>query len=236
MNRRPGWTNGRIDTPGFGTIQKIGAAGLAMALVVIFLVPSATAPVEDPDLPASCDANGRVAPPYTSVQSGNGAGNVWQLYASAPEAVPLEPYSKVYVAVSWNMATNNLDNGADAFDFGVEAVEDYGPTTELWATNPDTGSGAETGGIRGECKYVGEVLQSNGAAADFEWYVQGGAEGVTGSWSCSRTSSWQTTAGVQISITDAGAEYEISLSESFTCSEGGHIDSELLFDQTSSGY
>jgi len=184
----------------------------AECIIDCMMVGGCLVSCEDPDCIPDCGEPCDVQPeapvcgaaaPVTGVITGNG--NSWfQLYK--------DPLGNL--VASWMLQTNNLNNGADEWVFGLE-----------WGAPGPSGTGMTIARSRlfedqlGVCRPLGEA-----GLGPTEFYVDAGAGGFSGSSSCSISFSWEIGAGVSIT----GPSGSASLGGSLECGAGTTFDSESL--------
>jgi hypothetical protein len=159
--------------------------------------------------------------PVAAMQ-GNG-GSWFKIYA--------RPGSITNYYISWSLQTNNINNGADGWGFGVEVSDKPITAAMLFAQ----GSGSLTDIARsavlfqenqfGVCQHIGWL---SGTLESAYYYVDAGAYGWSTSSECSVTLSWQVKVGVKATITGPETHAEVTMGGAVTCGDGTVYDSESL--------
>ncbi|MES2155837.1 MAG: hypothetical protein V4510_11945 [bacterium] len=168
-----------------------------------------------PSLPAVgpldvCRDGAKLALPITDVIQGNG-GSWFQLYQDQQEG-------SMYL--SYSLTTNNLNNGADGWTFGLEIDQAPGAENFVWTSDNSLVT----------CAYLGHW-----AAADtdpMDYIVDAGAWGMSGASSCSWSISWELEIGLQVTMLDSGAHVTERFGATVGCSDGVEFDSESLMRGT----
>lgn len=161
--------------------------------------------------------------PGYAVAEGSGGESTWRLLL-VPRSLDTdsdEPPLIVWAFYAqWQLQASTLNNGADGYAFGA-IVHSNGQELK----DARHGKTQQKG-----CMELGVIVGA--APTSFEYLIEGGAYGTSGSETCSQTVSISATAGVEFSVTGPSGSASVTIGASWECGTETVFDSEVMVGTT----